>query len=134
MILGAIPLALATGAGAESRQQIGWVIVGGMAFGTLFTLFVVPDLLPPPVRRSPAGPWRQRRKSGGTWPTKPTWPGPRGNKRPTPFVDCRNGVPARIDFGRNSAAAPNEECGRIDDFGQLISAQIPARFGATPMP
>lgn len=42
MILGALPLALATGAGALSRQQIGWVIVGGMAVGTMFTLFVVP--------------------------------------------------------------------------------------------
>ena len=42
MVLGAIPLALATGAGAESRIQIGWVIVGGMTFGTLLTLFVVP--------------------------------------------------------------------------------------------
>jgi multidrug efflux pump len=42
MVLGAIPLALATGAGAESRIQIGWVIVGGMSFGTLLTLFVVP--------------------------------------------------------------------------------------------
>ena len=42
MVLGAVPLALATGAGAESRTQIGWVIVGGMAFGTLLTLFVVP--------------------------------------------------------------------------------------------
>lgn len=42
MVLGAVPLALATGAGAESRQQIGWVIVGGMTFGTLMTLFVVP--------------------------------------------------------------------------------------------
>ena len=41
-VLGAMPLALATGAGAESRQQIGWVIVGGMLFGTLLTLFVVP--------------------------------------------------------------------------------------------
>jgi multidrug efflux pump len=29
---GRLPLALATGAGAESRQQIGWVIVGGMAW------------------------------------------------------------------------------------------------------
>jgi len=37
-----VPLALAHGAGAESRTQIGWVIVGGMAFGTLLTLFVVP--------------------------------------------------------------------------------------------
>ncbi len=42
MVLGALPLAIATGAGAEARHQIGWVIVGGMGFGTLFTLFVVP--------------------------------------------------------------------------------------------
>ncbi len=42
MVLGALPLALADGAGAEARRQIGWVIVGGMSFGTLFTLFVVP--------------------------------------------------------------------------------------------
>ena len=39
MILGALPLALATGAGAESRQQIGWVIAGGMSLGTLLTLY-----------------------------------------------------------------------------------------------
>ena len=44
MVLGAIPLALATGAGAESRQQIGWVIVGGLLLGTFFTLFVVPTV------------------------------------------------------------------------------------------
>lgn len=42
MVLGAIPLALATGAGALSRQQMGWVILGGMSFGTCVTLFVVP--------------------------------------------------------------------------------------------
>jgi multidrug efflux pump len=42
MVLGALPLALASGAGAESRQQIGWVIVGGMLLGTMLTLFVVP--------------------------------------------------------------------------------------------
>jgi multidrug efflux pump len=42
MVLGAVPLALASGPGAESRQQIGWVIVGGMSFGTLLTIFVVP--------------------------------------------------------------------------------------------
>jgi len=44
MVLGAIPLALATGAGAESRRQIGWVIVGGMSLGTLLTIFVVPTM------------------------------------------------------------------------------------------
>ncbi|MEZ0262398.1 MAG: efflux RND transporter permease subunit [Alphaproteobacteria bacterium] len=42
MVLGALPLAMAVGAGAESRQQIGWVIIGGMGIGTFFTLFVVP--------------------------------------------------------------------------------------------
>jgi multidrug efflux pump len=44
MVLGAIPLALSTGAGAESRTQIGWVIVGGMSLGTLLTVFVVPTM------------------------------------------------------------------------------------------
>lgn len=41
-VLGAAPLAFASGAGAESRAQIGWVIVGGMTLGTLLTLLVVP--------------------------------------------------------------------------------------------
>jgi len=44
MVLGAVPLATATGAGAESRVQIGWVIVGGMSLGTLLTIFVVPTM------------------------------------------------------------------------------------------
>ena len=44
MVLGALPLALSTGAGAESRSQIGWVIVGGMSLGTLLTIFVVPTM------------------------------------------------------------------------------------------
>lgn len=44
MVLGALPLALAHGAGAESRQQIGWVIVGGMTLGTALTVFVVPTM------------------------------------------------------------------------------------------
>ena len=42
MVLGSIPLALATGPGANSHSQIGWVIVGGMMFGTFFSLLVVP--------------------------------------------------------------------------------------------
>jgi multidrug efflux pump len=44
MVLGALPLALSHGAGAESRTQIGWVIVGGMSLGTLLTIFVVPTM------------------------------------------------------------------------------------------
>lgn len=42
MVLGAIPLAIATGAGAYARQQLGVVIVGGMTIGTIFSLIVVP--------------------------------------------------------------------------------------------
>jgi multidrug efflux pump len=41
-VFGAVPLAVAAGAGSESRSAIGWVIVGGMSLGTLFTLFVIP--------------------------------------------------------------------------------------------
>jgi multidrug efflux pump len=44
MVLSALPLAFAHGAGAVSRQQIGWVIIGGMTIGTIFTLFVVPTM------------------------------------------------------------------------------------------
>jgi len=54
MVIGAVPLALATGAGAQSRQQIGWVIVGGMSFGTLLTLFLVPTVYSLMGRRPPA--------------------------------------------------------------------------------
>ncbi|WP_374300022.1 efflux RND transporter permease subunit [Ferrovibrio sp.] len=43
-IFGAVPLAAASGAGAESRSALGWVIVGGMTFATLLSLFVVPVL------------------------------------------------------------------------------------------
>ena len=42
MVIGSIPLALASGAGAAARRQIGVTIVGGMSVGTLFTLFVIP--------------------------------------------------------------------------------------------
>jgi len=43
-VCGAIPLMLTGGAGAESRQAIGTVIVGGVSLSTLFTLFIVPSL------------------------------------------------------------------------------------------
>jgi len=41
-ILGAVPLALASGAGGETRNAMGIVIVGGLALSSLLTLFVVP--------------------------------------------------------------------------------------------
>jgi multidrug efflux pump len=43
-ILGILPLALALGAGSESRVPMGLAIIGGMAVGTLLTLYVVPAL------------------------------------------------------------------------------------------
>lgn len=44
MVLGVIPLILASGAGAVSRYNIGLVIASGISIGTLFTLFVVPAM------------------------------------------------------------------------------------------
>jgi multidrug efflux pump len=42
MVLGVVPLILATGAGAASRFNMGMVIGSGLSIGTLFTLFVLP--------------------------------------------------------------------------------------------
>ncbi len=42
MVVGLIPMVVATGAGAASRFSIGLVIVCGLTIGTLFTLFVLP--------------------------------------------------------------------------------------------
>ena len=42
MVLGVIPLIIASGAGAVSRFNMGLVIASGLSIGTLFTLFVVP--------------------------------------------------------------------------------------------
>jgi len=44
MVLGVMPLLIASGAGATSRRDIGIVISAGMTIGTLFTLFVVPTM------------------------------------------------------------------------------------------
>ncbi|MET0171569.1 MAG: efflux RND transporter permease subunit, partial [Agrobacterium vaccinii] len=41
-ILGGVPLVLAQGAGAEARIALGWVIVGGLGFATLITLYITP--------------------------------------------------------------------------------------------
>jgi len=42
MALGALPIALALGAGATSRKSLGTVIVGGLLFALILTLFVIP--------------------------------------------------------------------------------------------
>ncbi len=41
-LLGALPLILSVGAGAEARNAIGWVIFGGLAFAVVFTLYLTP--------------------------------------------------------------------------------------------
>lgn len=42
MVFGTLPLALASGSGSLGRHEIGWVVVGGLLFGTFFSLIVVP--------------------------------------------------------------------------------------------
>ena len=44
MVLGVLPLVMASGAGAAGRFNMGLVILTGIAIGTLFTLFVVPSM------------------------------------------------------------------------------------------
>jgi hydrophobe/amphiphile efflux-1 (HAE1) family protein len=41
-VFGGLPLILTSGAGAEARIAVGWVIVGGLGFATVFTLFLTP--------------------------------------------------------------------------------------------
>ncbi len=43
-IVGAVPLLVATGAGAAARQSLGAATVGGMCVATILSLFVVPIL------------------------------------------------------------------------------------------
>ena len=43
-VLGAIPLIISGGAGAEARHAIGWVVFGGLGLATVFTLVLVPVL------------------------------------------------------------------------------------------
>ncbi len=70
MILGSLPLAFASGAGAESRQPIGAVITGGLAFASLLTLFVVPVL------------YEQLARWGGVREQVPEGAGASGEARP----------------------------------------------------
>jgi multidrug efflux pump len=44
MVLGVVPLVIASGAGAAGRHDMGLVIFAGLSIGTLFTLFVVPGV------------------------------------------------------------------------------------------
>ena len=41
-VAGGIPLVIMGGAGAEARQALGWIVVGGLGFAAIITLFVTP--------------------------------------------------------------------------------------------
>jgi HAE1 family hydrophobic/amphiphilic exporter-1 len=41
-VLGGLPLVMATGAGAEAREVLGWIIVGGLGMATVATLYITP--------------------------------------------------------------------------------------------
>lgn len=69
-IAGHFPLTLVTGAGAEARNSIGLVLVGGMAIGTLFTLFVVPSIYMLVAKERAAGSKGQEAGSSETPPAK----------------------------------------------------------------
>ena len=43
-LLGALPLILSSGAGAEARNAIGWVVFGGLGIAVVFTLYLTPVL------------------------------------------------------------------------------------------
>jgi multidrug efflux pump len=43
-ILGALPIALALGAGSESRVSMGTAVIGGLTFATILTLYVIPAM------------------------------------------------------------------------------------------
>lgn len=58
-VLGALPLIFAFGAGSEARLALGWVIIGGLGFATLFTLFLTP------VAFRILAPWSKPRASEG---------------------------------------------------------------------
>jgi multidrug efflux pump len=53
--LGALPIALALGAGANSRKPMGMVVIGGLLFSLVLTLYVIPTMYAIMSRRTPKG-------------------------------------------------------------------------------
>lgn len=62
-VAGGIPLVIGTGAGAEAREAVGWVVVGGLGFATIFTLLLTPVLyrIIAPLGAAPGAPARRLR-------------------------------------------------------------------------
>jgi multidrug efflux pump len=55
-VLGALPIAMALGAGAKSRMPLGIVIVGGLLFSLLLTLYIIPAMYSYIAHRDPVTP------------------------------------------------------------------------------
>jgi len=53
-MLGGLPLILGSGAGAEARSSIGWVVFGGLGLAAVFTLYLTPTLYLLLARFAPA--------------------------------------------------------------------------------
>jgi multidrug efflux pump len=109
MVLGALPLALAKGAGAESRQQIGWVIVGGMSLGTLLTIFVVPTVYSLFARQGVPGEKTRRRwpRTHRATPQRIEFFSPAGRAMMPPWA-----VPVRGARRQNRSACADGPCTR----------------------
>jgi len=75
-IAGHFPLTLVTGAGAEARNSIGLVLVGGMAVGTFFTLFVIPSIYMLVARDHSKSPVHEPAGSAGSGAPAPPIPKP----------------------------------------------------------
>ncbi len=111
MVLGAVPLALATGAGAESRQDIGWVIVGGLLVGTLFTLFVIPVVYTYLSRRV----FIEADDDLTADTSRPALPAPRTAQTARGARTGRVGVPKKKSPGAGSARARTHYTERTTD-------------------
>ncbi len=64
-LFGMLPLILAPGPGSEFYRGLGSVITGGLAFSTLFTLFVIPALLLFAIRMEKTGGKNEKRETEG---------------------------------------------------------------------
>ena len=114
MVLGAVPLAMSVGAGAESRIQIGWVIVGGLAFGTLLTLYVVPTMYT--LMEQWLGKWM------GSHHHRDDAAGGRAAAAPGPSSDDAAGCTRHRDHRSRGQGRPPHHRGRCDrDRGRRIT-------------
>jgi HAE1 family hydrophobic/amphiphilic exporter-1 len=88
-VLGGLPLVLRSGAGSEARHALGWVIVGGLGFATVFTLFLTPVMFEMLARFSKPRMSEERRlqrelAAAGTFTPRPEEIGDVGGAYPVP--------------------------------------------------